>query len=266
MRLTLFLFPLLAVGLLAGCSSSSKRKTTDPYAGGDGFCTQWAKAACNSTVVSNCAAADAAACIAKQTSYCLGRLPPHYDSTNAKACVEAVKKAFSDAKLTKDEIEVVRNFGAPCDKLNKGPGVESDTCFDSNDCNSLEDFSCITKPGAGGGTCQVAVVVAGGQSCAAANQTCDVGLYCSTTSTGANCLARQGAGATCDPNLPCLEDFQCLGATGSMTCAEKGNDTDSCSSDDQCKSGICAQNAAGGGTCVPQVVLAPTEPMCADLR
>jgi len=26
------------------------------------------------------------------------------------------------------------------------------------------------------------------------------------------------------------------------------------------------QNAAGGGTCVPQVVLAPTEPMCADLR
>jgi hypothetical protein len=117
------------------------------------------------------------------------------------------------------------------------------------------------KPEQAFGTCQIPVEVGGGFSCTQANETCAEGFYCN----GSNCLARNGGGVSCNELSPCLEDFQCLGEPGSAVCVEKGNATATCIEDAECKSDICAKNAAGGGKCVEQVVLAPTELICADL-
>jgi hypothetical protein len=263
MRVT-FLFPLLVLGLAlaGGCSSSKKRKSTAPTANKSSFCTDWAKAACNSAVVSACAAADVDGCVAAQSEFCLAALPPHYDATNAKTCVAAVKAAYTDAKLTRDELTVVRDFGAPCDELNKGPGGEGESCATNDDCNTLEHLRCIKKIGDAIGNCQVPVEVGGGFPCTQLNETCVEGFYCN----GANCLAAPTGGAACSDEIPCASDFQCTGAPGSQACTDKGDPTDPCAVDGECKSDICALNAAGGGICVDQVVLAATEPLCTDLR
>jgi hypothetical protein len=262
MRVTLLVFPLLVAALASGaCSSTKKRQSTTPKQTEATFCTDWAKAACNSKVVTACAAADVDGCVAKQSAYCLSHVPPHYDATNAAACISAVKAAYADAQLTSEELQVVRDLGAPCDELNKGPSEEGETCSTDDDCNTLAKLRCIVKPEQAFGTCQIPVEVGGGFGCTQANETCAVGFYCN----GSNCLARLGAGASCSELSPCLEDFQCLGEPGAAVCQEKGNATAACIEDGDCKSTICAKNAAGGGKCVDQVVLAPTELICADL-
>lgn len=261
MRLTLLVFPLFVALASGACSSTKKRKSTTPQQTETTFCTDWATAACNSKVVTACAAADVDGCVAKQSAFCIANLPPHYDSTNAAACIAAVKTAYSDAQLTSEELKVVRDLGAPCDELNKGPSGEGETCSNNDDCNTLEHLRCIVKPDAAFGTCQVPVEVGGGFACTQPNETCAAGFYCD----GSNCLARKGAGATCNELAPCLEDFSCLGDPGAAICQEKGDNTDACIEDGACKSDICAKNAAGGGKCVDQVVLAPTELICADL-
>jgi hypothetical protein len=262
MRLFHLVFPLVTAALLSGaCSSTKKRQSTTPKQTEATFCTDWAKAACNSKVVTACAAADADSCVEKQSAFCLNNLPPHYDATNAPGCIAAVKAAYADGQLTSEELTVVRNFGAPCDELNKGPSGEGETCSNDDDCNTLEHLRCIVKPDQSVGTCQVPVEVGGGFSCTQANETCVEGFYCD----GSNCLARKGAGATCNELAPCLEDFSCLGDPGAATCQEKGNASAACTENVECKSDICAKNAAGSGKCVDQVVLAPTELICSDL-
>ncbi|MFO0568509.1 MAG: hypothetical protein U0263_22800 [Polyangiaceae bacterium] len=252
--------PLVFAGLFAACGSSTKR-SGNVYGTEEAFCKEWAKAACNSKVVSACAAASVDTCVSKQSSYCLGLVPPYYASKNAKGCIEKVKSAYSDAKLTAAEIAVVRDLGAPCDKLNQGPGKAGDTCSAPDECDSLANLTCIVKVGSSSGTCQVAKEVGGGFSCTAVDETCAVGFYCD----GQNCIAKKGGGQTCTEEIPCLEDFQCLGATGDMKCVAKGDTAATCTEDAQCKSGMCAKPATGSGKCVDSVVLTPTDPICQTL-
>jgi hypothetical protein len=267
MRLSSLLLPLLAVGLIASCSSTKKRSVSDPLGTEQKFCTAWAKAACNAKVVEACsgtAATDATtqACVTAQSSYCLGLVPPAYAPDHAQECIDAVKAAFADAKLTAEELALLREpLASPCDRLNKGPKGEGDTCFSPDDCNSLEGLVCVTKAGVSSGSCQVPVEVGGGLDCTGVAAVCAKGFYCD----GSNCIGKKTSGQKCDESTPCADDFQCLGPTGSMTCQAKTDAGGTCTDNAQCKSGICAKPASGTGKCVPAVVLAPTEPMCADL-
>jgi len=256
MRLMRLVFPLVTLALVVACGSS-KRRTGSAYGTEEQFCDQWAAAACNSKVVEACAAATVDSCVAKQTAYCLGLVPPYYSSENAKACIEAVKAAYSDAKLTAAEVAVVRHGGAPCDKLNKGTKALGDSCEASDECNSIEDQVCIEKPGEQSGTCQVPKEVGGGFSCTGADEVCAPGFYCD----GANCIAGKTSGQTCGGVVTCAADFLCQGTL----CVAKGDVATSCTEDEECKSGICAKPAVGPGKCVESVVLTPTDPVCQSL-
>lgn len=259
MRLTRFVLPWLVLALVAACSSS-KSRSGNAYGTEEQFCQAWGKAACNSSVVSACAAASVESCVEKQATFCLGLVPPNYASKNAKTCIDKVKAAYSDAKLTADEMLIVRDLGAPCDKLNKGPKQLGESCVASDECDSLQDLVCIIKPGSDG-SCQVPKEVGGGFSCKAPDEVCAEGFYCN----GSNCIAKAGDGEACSEEVPCLDDFQCLGATGATTCVAKGDTAASCTDDAQCKSGVCAKPASGPGKCVDSVVLTPTDPVCQSL-
>ncbi|MCC6898532.1 MAG: hypothetical protein IT377_06135 [Polyangiaceae bacterium] len=260
MRLLSSLVPLVALGLFVACGSSKKR-AGDAYGTEEQVCQHWAEAACNAKVVEACAAASVESCVAKQTTYCLGSVPPYYSSENAKTCIEKVEAAYSDAKLTAEEVAVVRNMGAPCDKLNQGLKALGEVCEASDQCNSIEDQVCVIKPGDDSGSCQVPKLVGGGYSCTAADELCDVGFYCD----GSNCIAKKGDGQACTKDIPCLEDFLCVDSGGQGKCVAKGGTAAGCDADFECKSGICAKPATGSGKCVESVVLTPTDPVCQSL-
>lgn len=246
---------LLSIAMLAACGSS-KNRSGNVYGTEEQFCEQWGKAACNAKVVSACAAASADSCAEKQAAFCMGLVPPYYASKNAKACIDRVKKAFSDAKLTAEEVAIVRDMAAPCDKLNKGPKQLGDACDASDECDGLQDLICVKKPGAGG-TCQVPKEVGAGYACQAPDEVCASGFYCN----GSNCIVKKGQGETCDELTPCGEEFLCQGTI----CVAKGDTAASCQENAECKSGVCAKPAVGPGKCVDSVVLTPTDPICSSL-
>jgi hypothetical protein len=256
MRLHRVISALFLAALFAGCGSS-KSRSGNIYGTEEQFCAQWGKAACNAKVVSACAAATAESCVEKQAAYCMGLVPPNYSSKNAKACIDKVKAAYADAKLSAEEVAIVRDLGAPCDKLNKGPKQLGELCYASDECDGLQDLVCVIKLGAPDGTCQVPNQVGGGFSCKGADEVCGTGFYCD----GSNCIAKLGTGETCSPEIPCLEDHLCQGTI----CVAKGATAASCADNQECLSGICAKPALGPGKCVDSVVLTPTDPVCQSL-
>ncbi len=258
----LFVIPTLALPL--GCSSSKKGKASSGFKTAAQFCDAVAKAACNETVVGKCSGGGTNVdnCIASQSSFCLNEALEnslYYSSANAKECVEAIKDAYADAKLTADEIKVAREFaGAPCDKMLTGSGDVGTACTKNYDCNTAEDLTCVIRPGQATGTCQVPQIVSGGFSCSEPHVVCDTGFYCD----GQNCLARPSSeGAACSAALPCSEDFKCLGSDDSAVCTAKSDVGAACTTAVDCKSGVCSASV-----CVAQVELVTAEPFCADLR
>ena len=257
MRVTFFGLLLLSAGVAASCSSTKHTSVTDPLATELGFCTQWAAAACNSKVVTACGGS-ADSCNSRQSTYCQGLLPSNYNSKNAKTCIIAVKNAYADAKITADELKVVRDLGAPCNQLVEGPKQAGDTCGADDECDSIIGLFCVIKAGQTEGTCQVPQVVGGGLDCSAPAAQCATGFYCN----GQNCIVRVAEGGTCDLDHPCLETSQCLGATGSMTCAAKAPVGGTCTKNEDCASTICA---VGTNRCIDSVTLTPDSPLCKDL-
>ncbi|MCB9580049.1 MAG: hypothetical protein H6717_23685 [Polyangiaceae bacterium] len=260
-------FLLLFAAATACSSKKSGTAAKDPYATEAEFCTLWAKAACNKTVVGQCSGGgtDTAACVDAQSAFCLSALPANYtsDGDNAKACVEAVKKAYSDAKLTAAEVLVVRNFAAPCNVLSNGPSGEGETCSQRSDCDTLSGYDCIIRPGETQGSCQIPVMASGGDPCSDANVVCPDTHYCD----GNNCLTRAAVGASCGADKPCAQDLQCLGLSGTETCQTKAGNSESCTDSSGCQSGLCSiAQGASSGICVNDLPLGPTEPLCNDLR
>src|SRR6185503_7647026 len=135
------------------------------------FCDAWAKAACNEDVVTACNGTRAE-CIATQKSACRVLVPAGYESKYAEDCLDAVKDAYEDAELTAAEIDVVQKLGGACKTLVAGEKDEGDTCSTSFECNGVDGFECVVKPGETEGTCQVPNEVGGGQRCTAADSVC----------------------------------------------------------------------------------------------
>ena len=120
-----FSFVLLCLLGASGCSSAD---VVDPNATVSGFCENWAKAACSSSVVLACSGAEKVDaeltddCVISQRTFCEDDLlpPKGYSSQKASECLNAVQAAYSDARLTAAEIATVRHRGDPCNHLIKG--------------------------------------------------------------------------------------------------------------------------------------------------
>lgn len=250
------------LSLLTACGSSEAGPPS-PYASADGFCEKWAEAACNKTVTENCGAASADACVTSQATFCASLIQAdHYARKYAPDCVKAVKAAYLDAKLTRDEYEVVRRLGGVCAKVLSGAGGQGAACSTALDCNTLDGLTCVTPPGKSG-SCQKPEIVSGGNVCGGDAQVCADGLYCN----GANCIANASEGAACGADVPCADGLGCLGDDTAASCQRLGAVSDECATGSDCASTICAvAPSATTGICVDTVVLSQTEPACTALR
>jgi hypothetical protein len=204
--------------------------------------------------------ADKATCQAKRFVVCKNEDIPAgkaYDSSKAEPCVTQISTAYTDAVLTKDEID---SNTTVCGLIFSGTGTKGATCSVDTDCEQSEGLACVLRPtasagDAGGevitGTCQVPVVATGGQSCAKAEVQCAGGLHCLRQ----YCVDDGVAGLDC----PCKPTFMCSTTTGKCETSLATGAT--CTADTDCLSGICNLNL-----CVTQVNIAQSEPFCVDLR
>ena len=260
-------FAALLILVPLACSSRSKEGPgtgeTDPYPDRSSFCSAWAQAACGSTVVSNCGAASADACVASQHSFCEGLVPAlGYTSANAQPCLDAVGAAYADGKLTAEERATVLALGTPCDKLSTGNAGTGEACDQNGDCNTAGGAECVIAPGHVSGTCQEPIHASGGQSCSSPASICDADFYCDAKK---HCIARGAEGDACSKTEPCDHTTKCTGATGSETCTAKAA-SGTCSTDDDCLSGICQKaEGASTGKCVDEIILSVLDPICSDL-
>jgi hypothetical protein len=237
MKHQLLAFALL--GLLA-CSSKDEETGVNPLSTVDGFCTDFANAACLSDVVARCGTS-MEACLGKQKAYCVSELPRHADSTKAlivakvQACINAVRAAYTDTVLTAEEYETVRHF--------------------ANACSGLQDPNPTT------GT-TVYYNRSAGQSCVPGD-VCQPGNYCD----GAHCIERPGVGgeccedsATCSSKVLCVETTLCRNSV----CELKPGVGEACANDAECAAG----SFCGGGPaiCVTEVALGRMEPLCVEMR
>ncbi len=246
----------LFIGAVAlGACSSSTEEPDFPYETREGFCGAWAKAACNEKVLSSCGNPDGAeSCRAKQSASCLAQVGETYADEHAEGCIKAVEKAYSDAKLSLAEVQLLALATAPCDRLFKGPRNKDQSCTSTQDCDTLSGFRCIGEQP----TCQIPVEVAGGGRCAAADTVCAAGLYCN----GQNCVARVPLGQAC-LSEPCEESLICHAGT----CSRLADDFTECTGPAQCASGLCDVPAGSSvGICVPLLDLGITSQTCAGLR
>jgi len=259
------------VALLAACSGS------EPGPGGGttslktpaSFCQAWGKAACNAEVVDACGGDDVDACVASQQSFCLDLLPYGYDPKYAQECLDAVEDAYADADLNAEELGVVLQLAAPCDRLIKGSGDVGENCSEDTDCNTLADLRCVIKTGQAQGTCQVPVEVGGGDPCDGPDQICSSNYYCD----GENCIRQKALGAECLYDDECSDEHRCdstlddAGERVPGVCVERIADSEPCTSDAECQSHLCPiARTATEGVCVSDLPLSPPIPLCENLR
>lgn len=267
---------LLALAIPAGCSGTDE--PPDPLRNSAGFCREWAKAACQSSVVENCDTVTED-CIDSQSSFCETIVPESYSSRKASACLSAVKAAYRDAKLAAEEVQVVRYLAAPCDQLSSGTREESESCNANDECNTSLGFACISKLGATEGVCEKPELVGPGQRCDGDAEVCEEGYFCN----GDNCVTYKELGDDCDGDYECAPEHRCTvaasgtggaGGAGSGSgegetgvCTERARLNDPCSADDDCQSHYCYKDAgATEGECASTITLSRSEPLCDDLQ
>ena len=249
--------PLLCVLLmLPAClpKESSKSRTRAE------FCADWAGAACSKETVSACQAASVDDCINAQEAFCRELVSENFSDEHAQACINAVHDAYADGDLRDDELATVLSLGAPCDKLIVGPKDQGESCTKDSDCDTSGGYLCVKKASTedGTGTCQMPVLVGAGRDCKAAQKTCAEGFYCD----GEHCIEAKSDGDSCtipqecDAESFCSEDGQCR---------ERLAVDSPCRADEECVAGVCHE-FEGEKVCTTRIVLARSEPLCANLR
>ena len=251
-------FPFLfcfAAAVVAACSADEGGPDSP-----DKFCERFAEAACNTEVVQACQAADVATCRSSQGAFCLAQLSAaDFSGETAEQCLDAVEAAYSDADLDAAELGTVLRFEAPCDRLQRGPGVEGAPCSERRDCDATAGFECILGAGQVTGTCQLPVVTGPGEDCSAIDSICTQGFYCD----GSHCIAGESLGERC------VRHDQC-GATGYCgllsVCETRLPVRSACGFDEQCASGLCYPLSTSEQVCIDRLRLSLSEPICDDLR
>jgi hypothetical protein len=255
---------LLAAGSLCACSggaSGPKDDSTSALRTQTGFCTEWAKAACNDLVVGNCNETSTETCISNQSAFCETLVPANgYSSQKAQDCIDAVKSAYADAQLDDTELDVVLHLGGACAHLVTGASKSGEDCSESNDCDTVHNYACVIKAGDATGTCQIPQIEANGEACDSPAMVCNAAAYCD----GSNCLVRKLEGKTCTYDAMCADGLLCDipsdSTDGSGTCAAKLDVRATCTDDSQCASNICI-----GGKCTSKVILGAGNALCDNL-
>jgi hypothetical protein len=258
------LLPLFSVLAWIGCSGSQPGPGAeeDKLRTEASFCADWAKAVCNERVVEACNGTRAG-CIDRQKEACRALVPLGYSSKYAEDCVEAARDAYKDAELTAEELKVVLQLDGNCKTLIDGGLEEGDECSSSLDCDGVNGFECVIRPGDPLGTCQIPVLVGDGLRCSTPESVCSEDFYCD----GRNCIGRFLDGELCIGDT-CSEGFRCAVATGgvSATCIPFVENGEACSADADCASGVCLGSTDTDKICVSSVILTVRDPLCRALR
>lgn len=219
--------------------------------------------ACNDEVLSACQSSTVESCRDSQKDYCLSIVPTSYGSDQARACLDAVQAAYTDADLNGEELKVVTQLGAPCHQLVRGTGGEDASCESNSECDGPRGFVCVIKGGETLGTCQIPEEVKGGFECAAPQEVCEDGFYCN----GENCLSYRKLGASCTVDGECGPEAYCEVVAPALTksCVSRVDIGESCLSARECLSEICLL-AGDEMLCLDRVRLGPSEPICKTLR
>jgi hypothetical protein len=260
---------LFVLGIVTGCSDATgpKNDADSAVRTEASFCNAWAKAACNEEVLTACVSKDRETCIADQQSHCEDLVPSGYAPGQAEDCIAAVKKAYADAVLSVEELDVVANLGGDCGHLVAGAHAKGTACAKSTDCDTVHNYTCVIKAGDMTGTCQIPTIVGAGEPCDAPAEVCDTGLYCKgSTDEGFNCATRRKEDESCSSNNECNLADLCVGATDTDkgTCSAKAKKSEPCTTSDDCATGICLTTLQTP-VCVDNIVLTAGSPYCVDL-
>jgi hypothetical protein len=244
----------LACGLLlfAACVKHKAPRSRE------GFCIDWAAAACSDEVVSVCQAKSVQACRDAQSTFCRSLVADGFSDATGDECINAVKKAYEDADLKSAELATVLRLGPPCDQLVIGPKSQGDSCTSRSQCDTSIGLECVQKSNADHGNCEHPTEVGGGRNCEAAQKTCEPGFYCN----GSNCIEAKSPGDTCTIQEECAPAGFC-DDTG--MCKKSLATSDPCTTDLECATGICYE-FVDGKVCTDRLRLSRTDPICDDLR
>jgi hypothetical protein len=265
-----FVFLLLATGSLGACSDATGPRTTsnDTLRAKSSFCTEWAKAACNDKVVMRCNQPSADACVQNQSAFCESLVPDGYSSTNAQTCINAVRKAYADAELIGDELQLALRLGGACGHLIAGAGKAGDACYARTDCDTVRNYDCLIKAGEDIGSCEIPVLESVGDACDDPQSICEQGTYCAELADngGAICATTKAKGKSCRADVECDPTTLCSIADGDTTgiCKAKLDLGADCSSDAECASGFCYATS-DSSICANDLVVATGAPLCDDL-
>lgn len=249
---------------LAGCSGDEEGpKADNALRTEQGFCQEWAERACNRRVIDACSSTKEG-CIDRQSEFCEGLIPSGYSSVNAEDCLEAVERAYADATLSADDIDVVLQLGGGCSQLIKGARTEGENCTDRYQCDTVRNFDCVIKPGQDSGSCQVPNFVGGGSRCDDPDTVCDLNFYCDADS--GRCFEPEGIDDTCVSDVICGVDAFCQKQSGDAegVCTTKLEDREACQRDEECQSGYCLLDLATP-QCVSSITLTIQASACENL-
>ena len=249
---------LFAVGTVAACSADEEK---DPYATVDDFCAAWSERACITEVVNNCTqeGGEKATCRSAQKAFCKSLLSDgDYKRKAVEECLEYVKNAYADARLTSDEAAVVLRLQAPCAQV---IGRGGKLCASNSDC----DDGVCAETAWGVDVCHIG----GGYSCDPDGELqCAPTFYCS----GGNCIQRGSVGDDCTVDAECGSEQRCeitvveadpeagTEASESGECVARLGTGEDCTEDPECQSGWCLD-----GTCTVRVILSDQTSICDDL-
>lgn len=263
MQLRWWVLPTLAC-VIAGCGTKEDTvdKPKDAYPDVVSFCTAKAKAECSETIATRCGTTQDA-CVTKRRGICSQGVPAGgvYQPSQAKACLDAVKKAYLDDEYTPAE---ARAEADACELMFGGTGGVGASCLGTYQCDLRDDLRCIIPTGEVNGTCQVPVPRNPGDACDAVDDQCVEGSFCTATDPHV-CANKMVEGKTCGATLPCREDLRCVSLGSESSCAQRLGIGALCTDNAQCASDICSK-VGDAMQCVATLVFSPNEPICAEFR
>jgi hypothetical protein len=238
-RLT-FLLALCSLSLLPACGDDAGENKLKKI---DGFCESWATRACSEDMELQCGADTEADCENAQKEFCLDTVGREkYSGVGAEECLDAVRDAYLDGRLSAEERDVVLYLKGECDQIQSGTGEEDDACKTDSDCQRVNGFACVMPQGETSGSCQIPTNVSGGRSCKDPKSVCEEGFYCDEEF---DCIALPEEGDACSLERPCGGGFRCEIEPGTSEglCVERlANNDPGCLADSDCKSNICLED------------------------
>ena len=218
----------------AGCSPA---QSPNPLADVSGFCQEKATAECQITPV---CAIDPPTCTNARLALCMSAAASatasgvrSYDSTNAKACLDAVNKAYGNMAtiIPYANLEGPGSITDLCNRVFTGNLATGALCQTDYDCAGSA-ICAPALPGSATHVCADAVQVAMGMLCDNAGSICTTDSYCAVQDSGiALCQMGAGLAASCANGVACVSEAQCA---ASQTCIARQQAGGGCSSDGQC--------------------------------